>query len=49
MRERRVGSIAYLVNNTIPSETGIVYNDMNLAIAKLGRRLYQLRNMSIVQ
>lgn len=31
-----VGPISHLVNNTVPSETGIVDDDVYLTIAKLG-------------
>lgn len=32
---------AYLVDNSVPSETSIIHDDMDLAITKLGRLLDQ--------
>jgi len=37
--------VGRLVNDTVPCESGVVDNNMDLAIAKLCRLLYQLLNV----
>lgn len=38
-----------LVNHTVPSEAGVVDNNVDLALAKLGRLLHKLAKVVVIE
>ena len=39
----------YLVHHPVPRKPGIVHNDMDLAVAKLGRLLHQVFDVAVLE